>query len=153
MNLKFRKQEIVTILNTFWWAILYSALLYNIVHQKVFRINFNLFWQSKWHARCLGIIIKVHISASSLFWLIIPKSGLLAGNRKFADILKSQRILCVLFSSTDSGLWIVYDQRIIIILLFWDGFHTSVTWWLLTGVWVTEVSSGLQDSSQYSDRS
>ena len=30
--------------------------------------------------------------------------------------------------------------------------HTSVTWWSFTGVWMTKVSSSLQDSSQYSDQ-
>ena len=49
---------------------------------------------------------KVHNSASSLFLLIIIRSGHLAEIRWSISISKSQESLCVLFSWSDSGLCI-----------------------------------------------
>ena len=46
-----------------------------------------------------------------------------------------------------------YIIIIIIICSLLRVFHTRVTWWFLTGVWVRKVSSSFQDSSQYSGRS
>ena len=57
---------------------------------------------------------KVHNSASSLFLLIIIRSGRLAEIRWSVCILKSQRRLCVSFSRTESGLciyhWFVWSN-------------------------------------------
>ena len=49
---------------------------------------------------------KVHNFASSLFLLIIIRSGFLAENRWSVCMSKSHRSLCVSFSRTDAGLWI-----------------------------------------------
>ena len=51
---------------------------------------------------------KVNYFASSLFLLIIIKSGLLAGIRWSVCMLKSHRWLCVAFSRTGAGLCIYH---------------------------------------------
>ena len=67
--------------------------------------------------------------------LIIIRSGLLAGIRWSVCMFKSHRSLCESFSWIGAGLYIYH-------LFVWStllsGFHTSVNWWFITGVWVIE---------------
>ena len=104
--------------------------------------------------------------------LIIMRSGLLAGIRWSVCMLKSHRSLCESFSRTGAGLCIYHLYgRIEISCTFPSGspcrpsrvspcthyyyyyfthlrvFHVSVSWWFLTGVVATQVSSSLQDAS------
>ena len=73
------------------------------------------------------------------FLLIIIKSGLLAEIRWSVCMPKSHRTLCVSFSRTGAGLCIyhLFVWSLIIIIIPLRVFLTSVSWWFLTGVWVT----------------
>ena len=82
------------------------------------------------------------------FLLTNTRSCLLAEIGWCVCILKSRRILCVLFSRMDSSLcqypffiwpnfsFLYNSQWIILLLLIWL-FHISVSWWSFTGDWVT----------------
>ena len=70
----------------------------------------------------------------SFFLLTISRSSCLGKIRWSVCISKSPRSLYVSFSRTDSRLCI---------------YHLFISWCFLTGVWWQQVSSGLQDSSQY----
>ena len=43
--------------------------------------------------------------------------------------------------------------RLLLLLLFIRVYHISVSWWFINGVWITAVSSSLQDSFRDSGRS
>ena len=110
---------------------------------------------------------KVDYFASSLFLLIIIKSGLLAGIRWSVCISKSHRSLCESFSRTVAGLciyhllvwsnlnflhiseWITLPTQSCLALyslcanyyhyyyLLIRVFHISISWWSFIGDWVT----------------
>ena len=92
---------------------------------------------------------KVHDTVTSLlffffffffFLLIITCSGLLAGIKLSVSILKSERILCVSSSRTDSNLWKYHLIVLLLLCLFLFYFtylrvlHTSVSRLFTTGV-------------------
>ena len=84
------------------------------------------------------------------FLLILITSGHLAEIRWSACMSKSHRSFCVSFSRTDSGLCIYYLLLSFTPLEFFtsvlaDSFSLEFAW--------QQVSSSLQDSSQYSGRS
>ena len=100
---------------------------------------------------------KVHNSEGSLLLLTITRSGRLAEIRWSVGISKSHCILYVSFSWTDS--WVVYisfvRMVIFILLLFtlWKFFTSELADCLSLEFQWQQVSTSLQDSSQYSSRS
>ena len=97
---------------------------------------------------------KVDNFANSLFLLLLTiiRSALLAGIRWSVCMLNSHRSLCVSFSSTGAGLYKYHLLKwsnsnflhisqwmiiIVIILLLWEFFHTSVRWGFSTRIWET----------------
>ena len=90
------------------------------------------------------VLVFCRFSGGCLFVLLnISRSCLLAGIGSSVCILKSQRILCIPFSKTDSGLYI-NNLLLSLLLLFtpWEFFSS-----FLAGPPI------LQDSSRYSGRS
>ena len=86
-----------------------------------FSVSFQFYSVANWDS-------KLHNSASSLFLLIIIRSGHLAEIRWSICISKSQRISCISFFRTDSGLCIYH-------LFIWSNFsflHNSLWIPLLT---------------------
>ena len=85
--------------------------------------------------------------ADSLFLLIIMRSGLLAGIWWSVCILKSHRSICESFSRTGAGLCIYHlfvwsnwlDYYYYYYYYFSRVFHTSVSWCVFTGVWVSAI--------------
>ena len=80
---------------------------------------------------------KVDYFASSFFFLIIIKSGLLTGIRRSVCMLKSHRSLCVAFSRTGAGLCIYHYYYYFYYYYYsFRVFHISFIWSSFTRVWV-----------------